>query len=81
MREDFNFAPSQLKFEVDSGNTTRIITNYTSLNDSAFNTSTLMPSPRGVATVTPAVGDVVCRLTNAAGTLRLFIGAMYHGEP
>lgn len=81
LREDFNFAPSQLKFEVDSGNTTRIITNYTSLNDSAFNTVTPMPSPRGAATVTPAVGDVVCRLTNGAGDLRLFIGVMYHGEP
>jgi hypothetical protein len=81
LREDFNFAPSQLKFEVDSGNTTRIITNYTSLNDTAFNTATPMPSPRGAATVTPAVGDIVCRLTNGAGDLRLFVGIMYHGEP
>jgi len=81
LREDFNFAPSQLKFEVDSGNTTRIITNYTSLNDSAFNTATPMPSPRGAASVTPAIGDIVCRLTNGAGDLRLFIGVMYHGEP
>ena len=81
LREDFNFAPSQLKFEVDSGNTTRIITNYTSLNDSAFNTATPMPSPRGAASVTPAIGDVVCRLSNGSGDLRLFVGAMYHGEP
>jgi len=81
LREDFNFAPSQLKFEVDSGNTTRIITNYSSLNDSSFNTGTPMSSPRGAATVTPGVGDVVCRLTNGAGVLRLFVGVMYHGEP
>lgn len=81
IREDFNFAPSQLKFEVDSGDTTRIITNYKSLNDSAFNTLTAMPSPRGAATVIPAVGDVVCRNTNNAGTMRLFVGIMYHGEP
>jgi hypothetical protein len=81
IKEDFNFAPSQLKFEVAGGCTTRIITNYTSLNDSAFNTATLMPSPRGAATVIPAVGDIVCRNTNGAGSMRFFIGAMYHGEP
>lgn len=81
IREDFNFAPSQLKFEVDSGDTTRIITNYKSLNDTAFNTATPMPSPRGAATVTPAVGDIVCRLTNSSGVLRFFLGVMYHGEP
>ena len=81
IREDFNFAPSQLKFELDGTNTTRIISNYSSLNDAAFNTATPMPSPRGAATVTPAVGDIEVRVTNAAGTLRLFLGVMYHGEP
>jgi hypothetical protein len=81
IRQDFNFAPSQLKFEVDAGDTTRIITNYKATNDSAFNTATPMPSPRGAATVTPAVGDVVCRLTNNAGALKFFLGVMYHGEP
>jgi hypothetical protein len=81
IREDFNFAPSQLKFELDGTNTTRIISNYSSLNDAAFNTATPMPSPRGAATVTPAVGDIVVRVSNDAGVLRFFIGVMYHGEP
>jgi len=81
IRQDFNFAPSQLKFEVETGNVTRIISNYSSVNDAAFNTGTPMPSPRGAATVTPAVGDVVCRITNGSGTMRFFLGIMYHGEP
>jgi hypothetical protein len=81
IRQDFNFAPSQLKFEVGVGDTTRIITNYKATNDPAFNTATPMPSPRGAATVIPAVGDVVCRLTNNAGALKFFLGVMYHGEP
>ena len=81
IREDFNFAPSQLKFEVSGGDTTRIISDFKSLNDSTINTGVTMNSPRGASTVTPAVGDIVLRVTNAAGVLRLFCGVMYHGEP
>jgi hypothetical protein len=81
VREDFNFAPSQLKFEVTAGSTTRIISNYSDVADTTINTATLMDSPRGVATVTPDVGDVVLRIINGSGTLKAFCGVMYHGEP
>lgn len=81
IREDFNFAPSQLKFETSAGATTRIISNYQSLNDATINTGVSMDSPRGTSTVTPAVGDVVLRITNNAGQVRMFCGVMYHGEP
>ena len=81
IREDFNFAPSQLKFEVSGGDTTRIISDYKVLNDSSINTGVSMNSPRGAGTVTPAVGDIVLRVTNGAGVLKMFCGVMYHGEP
>ena len=80
-RENFNFAPSQLKFEVIGGNTTRIISNYSSLAESSINTGVSMDSPRGTATVTPGVGDIILRVANNAGTMRMFTGVMYHGEP
>ena len=81
VREHFNFAPSQLKFEVIAGSTTRIISNYSDVADVTINTATPMDSPRGAATVTPDVGDIVLRIMNGAGALRVFCGVMYHGEP
>lgn len=81
IRENFNYAPSQLKFEVVGGNTTRIISDYSVLNDTTINTGVSMDSPRGSNTVTPAVGDIVLRIVNGAGSMHMFTGIMYHGEP
>jgi hypothetical protein len=80
-REDVNFAPSQLKFEVSGGSTTRIVSDYGVTNDATINTGITMDSPRGTSTVTPAVGDIILRITNNAGTMKIFVGVMYHGEP
>lgn len=76
-----NFAPSQVKCGVTGGLTTKIVNNENVVNDTAIQTDVALASPRGAATVIPAVGDIVAQFQHISGgaynaSVRLF----FHGQ-
>lgn len=77
---DLILSPSQLKCGVSGGALTRMVTNDVETAVAAVNTGITLNSPRGTSTVTPAVGDIVIKMENTAGTYGLRCMALYHGE-
>ena len=75
IEETINYAPSQLKFAVG-----RFITNDLSANVAAINTGAALESPRGAATVTPAVGDVILGVIIGTATADIDLEILYHSE-
>lgn len=79
--KNVHFTPSQLKFGVSGGALTRLITNDSETGVTAVNTGVTLASPRGAGTVTPAVGDVIAKLSFTSGSsYRASIEYFYHGE-
>ena len=76
---DRNFAPSQMRCVVESGNTPYIASNAKSLNVAAINTGTTLNTP--VGTATPAVEDVVVAFEWTAGTYNASASCFYHSHP
>jgi hypothetical protein len=73
--------PSQVKLDLVGGVLQHGITNNRETDVAAVNTATLLDSPLGASTVTPAVGDVIAKLTHSAGgsfNIGMFI--FYHGH-
>ena len=61
-----NFNPSQMKFSISGGATTRIISNDTETSVAAVNTGASLGSPNG--NIAPGLGDVVLKYTYTSGT-------------
>jgi hypothetical protein len=73
--------PSQVKLDLVGGVLQHGITNNQETDVTAVNTATPLDSPLGAATVTPAVGDVIVKLTHTSGgsfNIGMFI--FYHGH-
>lgn len=77
---DRKYSPSQLKCGVVSGALNRIVSAFESASVTAVNTGVSMDSPRGSATVTPAVGDIIVGYGRTAGSFNASVSAHYHGE-
>lgn len=75
-----NYAPSQLKLGVVDGETPFFISSAKETNVTAVNTGVTLNSPRGAATVTPGVGDVIVKFEWSAGTYDANVRAFYHSE-
>lgn len=73
------FSPNQLKLGVSGGQLTKSLGSVTT-GITAINTATPLDSPRGSATVTPGVGDLVAMFESAAGTYNATASVFYHGE-
>jgi hypothetical protein len=79
--DEVNFSPSQLKCGVSAGTLTRMITNVSETGVTAVNTGLTLDSPRGVNTVTPAVGDIIVKFERTSGSMDFAsIAAFFHGE-
>jgi hypothetical protein len=76
---DRHWTPSQLKCAVVDGATPHMLVT-TETGISAINTATPLASPRGAATVTPAVGDIIIHYERGAGTYNASVACFYHGE-
>lgn len=63
-----NFSQAIIRTDVVSGNTPFIISSSKFLNVTAINTATPLESPRGAATVTPALGDIVMLFEHTSGS-------------
>lgn len=74
------WTPSQLKCVVVAGETPHLMVLTTS-GVTGINTATALDSPRGTATVTPAVGDIVIEYNRTAGSYNASVGCFYHGQP
>lgn len=74
------WTPSQLKCDVVAGATPHMLVTTVS-GITAINTATALDSPRGAATVTPAVGDIVIEYNRTAGSYNASVGCFYHGQP
>lgn len=73
--------PSQVKLDLVGTQLQHGITNNQETNVAAVNTATTLDSPLGSSTITPAVGDVVAKLTHTSGgafNIGMFI--FYHGH-
>jgi hypothetical protein len=76
--------PSQVKLDLGGASGTQLlhgITNNEETSIAAVNTATLLDSPQGSASVTPDVGDVICKLQHVSGgafNVGLFV--FYHGH-
>lgn len=80
INRDRNFSPSQLKCAVVGGATPYIASQFKQTNVAALNTATALDSPRGAATVIPAVGDLVIYYERTAGSFDMSVSAFYHGQ-
>lgn len=75
------YSPSQLKFSISGGTMDKTITNSIENNVAAVNTGVTLDSPRGISTITPAVGDIIVKYDYSSGGVADFhIHCMYHGE-
>jgi hypothetical protein len=63
----FKGTPSQAKMDVLDGVLQHGITNNKDANVAAVNTGTSLDSPAGVATITPAVGDIIFKMEYVSG--------------
>ena len=61
-----NFNPSQMKFQISGGSTTKIISNETSSSVTAVNTGATLGSPNG--NITPGLGDVIVGFFHTSGS-------------
>lgn len=78
---DVNVAPSQIKCAVVDGATPFMITNAKIVNDTGLQSDVALDSPRGSATVIPAVGDIVVRFVHTSGGQWTgAVGILYHAK-
>lgn len=75
----YNLSPSQIKFGLNAGQLTHLLSNKTESAVAAVNTGTTLTSPTGP--IVPGVGDVVMKLEYVGGTIEvLSILTLYHGH-
>lgn len=77
---DRRFTPSQLKCLVSNGTLPYCISTGRVTNVSAINTGVSLDSPRGSATVVPAVGDIIIEYNRTAGTYNAAVSCFYHSH-
>ncbi len=77
----FKATPSQLKSDSESGVLQHGLTNVVENGVAAVNTGVALDSPRGAATVIPAVGDIIAKLEFTGGTsYNVFMTLFYHAH-
>jgi len=76
--------PSQVKLDLGGPGGTQLlhgVTNNQETGIAGVNTATLLDSPLGASTVTPAIGDVICKLEHVSGgAFNIGIFAFYHAH-
>lgn len=77
----YNFSPSQIKTNIESGHLARVKTNSVILNEPLITTATALPFGTGGPTFTPAVGDLVLRINNTGGSFTWTSSVIYHSHP
>lgn len=73
--------PSQVKTDLDGARLLHGVTNNSESDVAAVNTATLLDSPLGANTVTPAKGDIICKLEHVSGgSFNIGMFAFYHAH-
>lgn len=72
--------PSQVKLDLVNCIPQHGITNVMEMNVAAVNTGVPLDSPAGVASVTPAVGDLILKYDHAAGSSTFSTFVFYHTQ-